>query len=207
MPMANSVIIKYLIHPEQPQCPVPTGYPIKNQELYEPLLSACLKALRLPTPSLLHIAKNRYGKPYLPDFPEIDFNIAHSKNITVCCMGQGVRTGIDIEYLEASLGFDIKAVQHILPEQYISEICNSASPRTAFIEYWTKLESIIKADGKGYTNSLHDITLQNSSAALLGNEKWHLHKIPIHHHFVVHLATDKKVATPIAQALSLEACC
>ena len=122
---------------------------------------ACLKSyvmLRklLESRGLTHpflFKRNKHGKPYLKDHPEIHFNISHCKaGIAVAVADQPV--GIDIEsYREVSDSL----IRYTMNEEEQRFIRESDDPVRTFTEYWTKKEAVFKLRGTGITRGLHEL--------------------------------------------------
>src|SRR5262249_42711341 len=102
---------------------------------------------------LLKINTSRYNKPFLND--EIDFNISHSGQHTVCAIGKNLRLGIDIERNEDEIDADILNV--VFTNEEIQYLHSSIDVKDAFYSLWTRKESIIKADGRGFSINLNSI--------------------------------------------------
>ena len=92
----------------------------------------------------LTIAKGEHGKPYLPDDPQIHFNLSHSGN-RVLCMISPVACGCDIEQTDRTPK-QIGMVSRCLAE---SEQRLAAASPVLFSRIWTLKESILKLSGKG----------------------------------------------------------
>lgn len=97
--------------------------------------------------------KNKQGKPFLKDYPDIHFNISHCKNgIAVAVADQPV--GIDIEsYREVSDSL----IRYTMNEKEQRIINESDDPVRTFTEYWTKKEAVFKLRGTGITKGLHEL--------------------------------------------------
>lgn len=93
------------------------------------------------------IQKGERGKPYLPDFPQIHFNISHSGSAAVCALGNQP-LGIDVEQLRpARLG----AVRRMLTDEEKRRLdaCPEQDRDLEFFRIWTLKESYAKALGIG----------------------------------------------------------
>lgn len=87
------------------------------------------------------------GKPYLSSYPDIHFNISHSKNMAVCAIGKKA-LGIDVELVRP---VRIPSFRRILTEgerQRIEE-CPKEERDREFFRIWTLKESYAKALGLG----------------------------------------------------------
>ena len=59
-----------------------------------------------------------------------------------------------------------------------------------FFGYWTKKESVIKADGRGFSAPLNEIHLADNQAEL-GGVLWNLKPLFLHETYSCHLATNE----------------
>lgn len=97
------------------------------------------------------------GKPYLAN-SEVSFSISHNTNwVGVCLMNKIGKIGIDIqafkifEPIESTFAFFSTVEQQA--------ILNSKTPQKTLIDYWSKKEALIKAEGEqmfevaNYTNT------------------------------------------------------
>ncbi len=103
----------------------------------------------------LHIERTEFGKPYLPETPEIYFNYSHSK--------QGILCGIHRE----EIGVDI---EKIIPykENLAKKICHpnewkrmqETQEKDRFLtKLWMAKESYLKYKGTGIRSDLREIDL------------------------------------------------
>lgn len=102
--------------------------------------------------------KNKYGKPYLKDYPEFQFNISHSGNFVVCAIDNEI-IGIDIEenkpieYVELARKF----FTGIECDYIMKEDLNKQLSR--FYQIWTLKESYIKCCGQGLSLPLTSFSI------------------------------------------------
>ncbi len=112
------------------------------------------------TPCAVRIATDAYGKPFLPDYPHLHFNVSHSQGQALCAIGYGVEVGCDIEWRDPEL-----ACHHVARRLF------AASERAAlatlpdahwtegFFNCWTRKEAYVKALGLGLSYSLDAFTV------------------------------------------------
>ena len=114
-----------------------------------------LEALRqLGTESLLldDLKYNSHHRPYFD--AEIDFNIAHSGNIVVCCATNNGQTGIDIEQIKPIDQADY--TDYFTPNEW--GIINGYPDRfEGFYDFWTRKEAVLKAIGTGFHTPLSSV--------------------------------------------------
>ncbi len=84
------------------------------------------------------------GKPYLREWPDIHFNISHTKGLAVCAVGR-TSVGIDAEKIKPYP----KSVLRKMTEAECCYIRNSERSNEAFMRVWTMKEAMIKLTGEG----------------------------------------------------------
>lgn len=93
------------------------------------------------------LQKGEGGKPYLPDYPQIHFNISHSGSMAVCALGNHP-LGVDIEQIRPAR---LRATRRILTEREREFLAGCPKERKdlEFFKLWTLKESYGKALGIG----------------------------------------------------------
>lgn len=101
------------------------------------------------------LQRNEYGRPYIDNRDDVDFNISHTDSLAVCaiCKGENApRIGIDAEEIYN---------KDLLPlaERFFADgekkfFYESESKEKAFTEIWTKKEAYIKFLGTGLSTPL-----------------------------------------------------
>lgn len=91
------------------------------------------------------IAFGEYGKPYLPEYPHLHFNISH------CDMGCAVvvadcPVGVDIQDVRP---FSWDVAKRVCCERELAELEKSTDRDKLFTDMWTMKESYGKLIGKG----------------------------------------------------------
>lgn len=81
------------------------------------------------------LSYNKYGKPYFADYPEVHFNLSHTRG--------AVLVGIH----DHPLGVDIERIRPV-SERTMQRLAGTASERE-FFESWTRRESRSKWSGTG----------------------------------------------------------
>lgn len=106
--------------------------------------------------------QNKYGKPYLKENENLNFNISHSGKYVVCAFDDKP-IGIDVEeikYIEykeiAEKFFTAEEFQYIVNEKSTGEL-------NRFYEIWTLKESYIKCCGKGLSIPLKSFSIKIDS--------------------------------------------
>lgn len=110
-------------------------------------------------PSILEdIKRNSWNKPYLRDYPEIQFNLSHCHGM-VACIISSKEVGIDIEEIRAFPRAVMKKVCSKEEQQWIEQ---STCMEESFFRLWTLKESYIKAVGKGLSFPMKQVDFSNS---------------------------------------------
>jgi 4'-phosphopantetheinyl transferase len=108
----------------------------------------------------LQIKRSEKGKPEIPGFQSVHFNISHSGKWVVAAQSN-MDVGIDIE--------NIRAPQYRIAERFFSgtelkalNLLEGDEKRNYFFDLWTLKESYLKMLGKGLTQSLGSFTMKKS---------------------------------------------
>lgn len=129
----------------------------------------CLLAENLSVdPVTLSIAKAEFGKPYLPDYPTVQFNLSHSANYYAIAITNNVPVGIDLEVFKARKNFtglaekcfakDELAFWHSLSKDRQADV---------FFRFWTCKEAVVKATGRGIALGLSQCVVDLDTQARL----------------------------------------
>lgn len=99
-------------------------------------------------------AYGKYGKPYLSDYPEIHFNLSHSRQMVLAVFAK-TEVGCDIEWMGE--GEEELARKFFCPGEYayIKRQPEGVKRSQAFYRIWTLKESFLKAAGLGLGLSLN----------------------------------------------------
>lgn len=109
----------------------------------------------------INLAKTAYGKPYLVDYPEVQFNISHSTNNLLVAISTIGAVGIDIEQanpqrrdfsglVEKCFAKSEQNYWHNLPE---------TEKAAEFYRFWTRKEAFVKAVGRGLAMGLQECVI------------------------------------------------
>jgi 4'-phosphopantetheinyl transferase len=100
------------------------------------------------TPAAVQISYGEYGKPYLPDFLSIHFNISHTHNCGVICVSRESVVGVDIEYMdETVISHDVLTIFSSKEEQ---DWVYERNIKERFFTIFTCKEALLKAQGIGF---------------------------------------------------------
>lgn len=105
----------------------------------------------------IRFAYNYYGKPFLPDHPEIHFNLSHCKKGIACAVSD-VPVGIDIEEIQ----YDDDMARYVLDAGEYERVSSSDNPAEEFTKIWTRKESYVKMLGTGLPSQLSSLVIPDS---------------------------------------------
>lgn len=124
-------------------------------------------------------------KPYIPGAPH--FNISHSGNRVVCLLSTEGRVGIDIESIHPIAFEDFQT--QFTPKEWTA-IHSAPEPVTAFYQFWTAKESLIKADGRGLGIPLLQLDVSEAGPIRLDGATWQLHPLAFFPGYAAHIAFE-----------------
>ena len=99
------------------------------------------------------------GKPFIVDHPDIQFNLSHSGNVAICAISNQP-VGIDVE---TSRKISDSLIDYTMNKWERKFIDASDDKVTAFLEYWTKKEALLKLTGEGIRNDLKDVLMESEN--------------------------------------------
>lgn len=106
------------------------------------------------------IARSTQGKPYLPEFPQLAFNVSHTAAHWVLVSSVHQQDlGVDVESLDRKVCFDGLAQHAFHPHEYRLWLQEDSSTALWF-RIWTVKEAILKAHGIGIALSLNTLNTQ-----------------------------------------------
>ncbi|MGG4499055.1 4'-phosphopantetheinyl transferase family protein [Brevibacillus reuszeri] len=115
----------------------------------------------MPLESIV-INRTKYGKPFIKDVNQVQFNISHSGLWVVCAISSN-EIGIDIEEVRQIDDIDLQVFcrQFFSKEETIDLYSKSITERLQyFFELWTIKESFIKAVGTGMYMPVKSFTVR-----------------------------------------------
>ena len=105
----------------------------------------------------IRFAYNDYGKPFLPDHPEIHFNLSHCKKGVACAISYAP-VGIDIEEIK----YDDDIAKYVLDAGEYEKVSSSNNPAEDFTKIWTRKESYVKMLGTGLPTQLSSLVIPDA---------------------------------------------
>lgn len=129
----------------------------------ELLLIKSLQDIGIEDP-IFKLDKN--NKPYISNYPNIYFNLSHSKNMIACGISNS-QIGVDIEYNDPNI--DLNLAKHYFFNKEYNSIINSKNPADEFFKYWVLKESYMKYTGLGFKLALNsfEIDINNNSNQII----------------------------------------
>lgn len=129
-------------------------------------------------PNEILFTRTKWGKPELQDNQGIFFNLSHTEGLTVLAVAGFPGIGIDIEKIlpiENKTGLAKDFFSTIEFQQI--EQTPSETREPVFYDYWTRKESVVKAQGKGLSTNLQSFSVSLSKAwtkVKLEQQTWYL---------------------------------
>lgn len=148
------------------------------------LLAEALKCNHMPV-GIHDLLYSVEGRPYLN--PQIDFNISHSEEYVVCALSTQHRLGIDIEYIKP---VELENKSWCFNPQEWQQIQLAPEPIRQFYGFWTQKEAAVKADGRGLSFALSDVTIHGQQVQVAGNF-WNVQQISLASDYIVSMAIDQ----------------
>lgn len=140
---------------------------------------------------ITNLHRTEHDKPFIRNL--LSFNISHSGDYVICCGSLKHKLGIDIEKKRQ---IDITDFKSAFSFEELEMINSDPTPIKAFYELWTKKESVIKADGRGLSLDLKNISIQENKAIIYKNNSvWHLKSININKDYSCHICSDEEISS------------
>ena len=122
------------------------------------LLRRTLRMAEPEAPIPLLCARQKNGKPFLPDYPGFHFSLSHAGSWAVCAVSE-YPLGVDLEQL--------RELRRGVAERWFSASESALlrqMPPEAFFEFWTLKEAAVKATGEGLARGLSraQVTLEST---------------------------------------------
>ncbi len=120
----------------------------------EDLYEICIPASEIEA----HLETNPYGKPHLKGYPDIHFNISHSRQTAVCAVSSDV-IGADVEEIREYFPPVLRKVFTEEERTFFERMSVSEdAAQEWFFRFWTLKESRIKFAGMGLAMALTDFS-------------------------------------------------
>lgn len=102
------------------------------------------------------IEKGEHGKPFLPDHPDIHFNLSHCKGLIVCGFSNS-EIGVDAELIRPYNG---RVSKRVFSPEETDCVEQSSCPDETFFRFWTLKEALGKNIGTGLRSVLSRVSFQ-----------------------------------------------
>lgn len=126
---------------------------IQTRTLVRRVLSAYLPNV---SKNELIIDTNKHGKPYLPHYEQLRFNIAHTNDRVAIAVCRDVSVGIDIELVSRPIRNIERLAKRLLSTAELSALYNELElggnqdlQRRELLKLWTCKEAFVKCIGTG----------------------------------------------------------
>jgi 4'-phosphopantetheinyl transferase len=136
------------------------------------------------------------GRPGVTGGP--DFNISHSGSLVACAISAGCRIGIDVERIRT---LDATPYLASFDSDEWCQIRNAPPGSGSLLRFWTRKESVLKADGRGMGVPLLEVRIRGDEA-LLGGKRWFLWDLDLGAGHVGTVAADRPDAEIRAREVS-----
>lgn len=123
---------------------------------------------------LVEVQTTDFGEPFIAG--AYNFSLSYSGKIAVCAVADVDRLGVDVEVVR---DIEIAEFSRYFSDSEWSIITRSKNPEKAFFRYWTKKESVLKADGRGLSVDPIDVTVTETDGYIKDSYiKYYLYSIP-----------------------------
>lgn len=108
----------------------------------------------------VRIAEGQWGKPFLPDHPNLHFSLSHSGKWAMCALGNRP-LGCDVEATGRGNEKLTKRFFHPEEQQALAMLAPDTRPewQREFARIWTRKESWLKADGRGLSLGMESFSV------------------------------------------------
>ncbi len=113
-------------------------------------------------PAELVIGYTEFGKPWLPDFPELSFNLSHCDTYWVLALAAHSRIGVDLELIRPRKGMEGLVRRCFSAAEQAAWNGLTEDKERRFYQYWTAKEAFVKAVGRGIALGLEKVQVSFS---------------------------------------------
>ncbi|WP_083339106.1 4'-phosphopantetheinyl transferase family protein [Chromobacterium sphagni] len=120
-------------------------------------------------PGSLEFDAHSGGKPWLPAYPGLAFNLSHSGDIGLVAIGRGLRLGVDVEQRQRNgRELDWRGIaESYFTVRELQAIGDDDDATLRFLRMWTAKEAVLKAIGSGLSGLAEVETALNDE-----NQAW-----------------------------------
>lgn len=114
------------------------------------------------------IVRSESGKPFLaPPREGLQFNLTHTRDVTLFVFAWGTRVGIDVEWRHRDVNVEPLAKRFLSAAERVEILASEdgAERRERFLRCWTRKEALLKAIGTGLAGGLEKFTVSSGKRA------------------------------------------
>lgn len=142
----------------------------------------------------LVIERGEFGKPFLVNFSQWQFNVSHSDKKLLIAVSFEMPVGIDVEQIKfRRLLSDLVKKCFAFSEQTYWFSLSENEQTESFYDFWTRKEAVVKGIGRGIAIGLNrceiNVNAPNQFLNLPVVEKWFTQKIEVSPDYCAALAT------------------
>ncbi len=135
---------------------------VASRVIVRRILGACLGV----APERVPMRSDAKGKPHLAGDCGVQFNLAHSSDLLVVAVAQGLPVGVDVERVRPLNDAPSIARRFFTrSEADWLEAQEGADGDRSFFRLWTRKEAALKATGEGISSGLNSIELLDDAGA------------------------------------------
>lgn len=130
-------------------------------QLAEGILRCLLAPLCHVPPHELTFARNPFGKPFLPRYPQLHFNLSHTQTAFAFAIAQDDAVGVDVEGNRGRVEHKRAVAKRFFhPDEagWLDQFRDEEAYVQAFIRIWTRKEAYLKALGLGLSKPLNSFS-------------------------------------------------
>ncbi len=127
------------------------------------------------SPEKLIFDENKYGKPFLLDYPHLTFNLSHSEEWALLAIGQNHAVGIDLEFFSGRSYIGIGEQLFSPQENQLFQQVPFHLQALSFFNIWAQKEAFIKACGLGLSYPTQTFTVGHLPVTKMLIEDKHHH--------------------------------
>lgn len=146
-------------------------------KLAEGMLRCLLAPLCRTLPHELVFARTPLGKPFLPRYPQLHFNLSHTEAAFAFAIAPGDAVGVDVEGNRGRVAHKrgvAKRFFHPDEARWLDQFGDEEAYAQAFIRLWTRKEAYLKALGLGLSKPLDSfscLTRENGQIQVLDDSR------------------------------------
>jgi len=165
-------------------------------------------------PDALQFAANPYGKPTLPAWQDLRFNLSHSDDLVIVAVMRSREVGVDVERIRPELATRGIARRFFAPAEVAAlDRLEGTDFVHAFFACWTRKEAYVKAVGLGLSLDLNTFAVSVAPAEparLLSADggpcevaQWGLHSLELSPRYAAALAVKGREVSPAIFSVNL----